>query len=55
MNHRDKLIKLTDMIHALHMVPTLRYQQQYMNIEADKWDEFLKQVAELGVDDERQT
>ena len=48
---REKLILLTDLIHRLPMIQTVRYDAPYVNLEADKWDKFLKQVAELGVDD----
>ena len=48
---QEKLKQLTDMIHALPMAHTVRYETQYVNLEADKWNEFLKQVALLGVDD----
>ena len=53
--YRDKLIKLTDMIHSLPMIVTIRHEAQYVNLEATKWNEFMKQVAELGLDGTEET
>ncbi len=48
--YRDKLIHLTDMIHALpaHPAPLC----DHVWIDEAIWNKFLIQVAELGLDDE---
>ncbi len=50
--YRDKLIKLTDMIHALKFTCTMRDDTLYETVAADEWDKFLNAVCELGVDDD---
>ena len=51
MTDQEKLTELIDLIHKLPMIQIVRHEAAYVNLEADKWNEFLKQVALLGVDD----
>ncbi len=48
--YRDKLIKLTDMIEALPMRGNDRNYK--VGLDENTWNQFLADVAELGVDDD---
>ena len=49
--NREKLIELIALIHKLPMIQIVRHEAAYVNLEADKWNLFLEQVAVLGAND----